>query len=236
MAVLRIRLLSVRIAVALAAAILTWPLSIACGSGGNTTQSTSVHAPSSANRDRLLSGAYDIGKARTSAIRSSEETSAPVKTILQDGKLEFAEYESAVLAMLSCVKSTGASIRDRDPALSSRGLYTWLISSSTEKGDLGKQIDFCFERELGIIDLLWKEHLAPSETDVQNAMQELSACLKQAGLGDRIPESRLPRDFQTIPRSLALAGDDSAIPVYVACARAAQDQFGLIGFVGESPE
>ena len=67
-------------------------------------------------------------------------------------------------------------------------------------------------------------------------MQELSVCLTQAGLGNQVPESRLPRDFQTIPRSLARAGHDSAIPVYVACARAAQDQFGLIGFVGESLE
>lgn len=234
MAVLRVRSLSIRIAVALAAAILTWPLSTACGSDKGNTQSTSVHAPSSANRDRVLSGAYDIGKARTSAIRASAETSAPIKAALQDGKLEFAEYESAVLAMLSCVKSTGASIRDRDPALSSRGLYTWLISWSVAKGDLSKKVDACFESELGIIDLLWKENVAPSETDVQNAVQELTDCLQRSGLGDRIPESRQLRDFQHIPRSLAESGNDAAIPTYVACARVAQDQFGLIGFIGES--
>ena len=232
MTVLSIRSFSVRIAAGCSAAILIWLLYAACGSE-ETKDSPRISAPASENRGRVASDAYDIGVTRASLIASDQDTSEQIKGIVRDHKVEFAEYESAVLSALSCVKASGAHIRDRDPVLNVRGLYTWLMSWP-QNVDLSKQTAACFESDLGITDLLWKEHVSPSERDVQTAMQEMAACLQQSGLGDQVPESRLPQDFQRIPRNLALAGNESAIPAYVACARAAQDQFGLIGFIGES--
>ena len=113
MPVLTIRSISVRVAVALATATLTWPLFSACGEDGDNNDSGEVGVPSSTRRDPSFYGHYDIGEARALAILASDETSPVVKVFLKDRKLEFAEYEAAVLAMLSCVSTTGASIRDR---------------------------------------------------------------------------------------------------------------------------
>lgn len=205
------------------------------GCGHSSNNDSDQHQSDSNNRAQITS--YEFGISRANQISRDPATSDAVKKKLADGVITFTEYESAVLSMLSCVKDTGASIRQRDPVLSSRGLYTWGISWQISKGDLSDEVFACEQRELGIIDLLWKEHVAPSEQDVQHAMKEMASCLSSSGLGELVPpNSPQPRDFQTIPRTLAAAGRDQDIPWYVTCARQVQDTFGLIGFIGESAD
>mgnify|MGYP006915173715 CR=1 FL=1 len=204
---------------------------------GHSPNKDSDNGQPRTNNRRQVASSYEFGKSRANQITRDMATSEAVKKKIADGVITFTEYESAVLSMLSCVEDAGASIRQRDPVLSSRGLYTWGISWQISKGDLSDKVFACEQRELGIIDLLWKEHVAPSEQEVQQAMQEMAACLSSSGLGTLVPpNSPQPRDFQAIPRTLAGAGRDDDIPRYVSCARQVQDTFGLIGFIGESAE
>lgn len=207
---------------------------IGCGRSSNNDPD---NPQSQTNNRGQVASSYDFGKSRANQISRDAATSEAVKKKVADGVITFAEYESAVLSMLSCVEDAGASVRQRDPVLSSRGLYTWGISWQISKGDLSDKVFACEQRELGIIDLLWKEHVAPSEQEVQQAMKEMASCLSGSGLGALVPpNSPQPRDFQTIPRTLAAGGRDQDILRYVTCARQVQDAFGLIGFIGESAE
>jgi hypothetical protein len=179
---------------------------------------------------------YDFGMARADLIAAAPETSGPVREAAMDGVLTFAEYESSVLSMIACVEAQRAFVRPDDPHLSSRGLYTWLIGWPAGKGQPPDTIAGCIETELGILDLLWKEYLAPSETETRAAMKDMANCLEANGMADLVPESLSPSEFQRIPVQLAAAGRDAAIPLHFKCAHVVQDRFGLIGFAEEGNE
>ena len=193
--------------------------------------------PSASNRSAFSGEAVAIERDRVAQILADPEVSESVRAAVEDGALTFAEYEAAVLSLMSCFDGAGINSRAHDPVLNSRGLYVWSLNWQTALGDRSEALLGCLDKELGILDLIWKEHVAPSERDVQEAMKQMADCLVQAGLADQVPtSSQLPRDFQIIPRNLTVSGRDAQIPDYVACARSAQDNFGLIGFIGESPE
>lgn len=216
------------VAVAIAAATL-----IACSSSPSAEPNEQ-----DGRRERISNGEheglrYEFGLSRGRQIAADEATSPVIRDAVSDGVLTFAEYESAVLNMIACVEEQGAFVRESDPALSSRGLYTWLIGWPNERGDLSSQVLSCTANELGILDLLWKEFLAPSEEEVRAGMREMADCLRSSGLGDLVPDSLAPSDFQRIQVQLAVSGRDSEIPTYRTCAKSVQAEFGLIGFVEE---
>jgi hypothetical protein len=206
----------------------------ACGSdSADGPPRRSVDSP---GREEVAGLAYDFGEARARAITSDPSTPEPVRLVLEDGVLTFPEYESAVLSMIQCVEGAGARVRDRDPVLNFRGLYVWGISWANEKGDISQAVLACVQNELGLLDLLWKEFVAPSESEVQMAMKNMAECMGRADMRQYIPQDLRPAEFQRVPIQLATAGRDGDIPVFVSCARQVQDEYGLIGFIGESAE
>lgn len=221
----RLRSPSRRTASLICAAVLL-ALSAACGGGTKEPPRQHARPPEAVSLDSV-----QIGTERTRAILADPMTSPPVKKIASDGKVTFVEYESAVLAMMDCTERVGASFRPEDPQLTSRGLYLWGISWQHDKGDLSEAVGNCNLTELGVVELLWKEHLMPSEAEIQSAVRLLAECMRANGLEAWIPESSQPADFLKVHRDAFINSNTTVLAAYDSCAKGVSEQYGLDGLV-----
>lgn len=161
-------------------------------------------------------------------------TSVSQAAILRDGKITFAEYESAVFGMPSCVKNAGTGISfamiDANgevqdvsgPVLDTRGRYQYAFNYPSNIELNERVISTCKTEYLDRVEFFWAEHVAPTRRDIDDARAALAACMRAGG--EMVPENASREDFvQYLQRPT---------PVYTVCARRISDEFALPGFGG----
>lgn len=211
-------------------------LCIGCEPGESSQANSPARTPSSSASPKSLNYAgvvAAIPEADARAIAADSRTGDDVKRIVADSRITFDEYEGAVLAGIACARAAGAGFRPDDPRLSVRGVYTWSAKIPGVPGasDVIAQVEDCRDKNLGIVELYWKQAVAPTEVETRGAMGALAECMKQGGIEGWVPDGLVPADFQALPSRMP----PSDRLVYVQCARVVQDAWGLIGFVGEAP-
>lgn len=137
---------------------------------------------------------------------------------LQDGKLTYEEYESAVLATVQCLRDRGVVI-SVEPRRASGNLLQFAWASTAETDAAGwPAYESCYREHQALIDLLWSQQNQPSEETVQRARAALADCLREAG--EDLPENPASADF----RRLAIAGH----PAVFACQHKITTEFDLV--------
>jgi hypothetical protein len=116
--------------------------------------------------------------------------------LLEDGALTFAEYESATFSTISCLEEGGIQVIHVEPAavrslesqqpgprLTKRGRYEFIVKIPAGQ-DLQAQTrneTRCREEFSSLVDLLWAEHLTPTEEELQALRDAVADCLRQQG-------------------------------------------------------
>lgn len=194
-----------------------------CGSGPR-------EAPDASKPTAPAFSAFTFDASRLSA---APDLSSFQRSILEDGELTFAEYERATLGFLSCVEDGGVIVRhvegDRyaeGPELTSRGQYRFSLYLPNRDGKPATVDEMrgletrCGVEFTTVIQQLWAEHIAPSETELAAAREALALCLRAEGF--EIPEPPSSEDF----------GAAASSPAYATCSSAVAEQFGIPGFGG----
>lgn len=199
----------------------------ACSSGDSTGGASTSAVGSSALE-------VHINHQRVQQVLDDPGTSDEIKAVLADDTLKFPEYEASVLAAVDCVKAAGGSVAKGDPRLNRRGLYSFVPGWPVEHPEVQGKVMQCMSEHVGVLDFFWKELVSPSAKDIADAMGMMKLCMQEAGLGDLVPKSGAPQDFQKLVRSIAV--DEPKLRAYIQCAKAAEDQYGLIGFAPYTPD
>lgn len=167
------------------------------------------------------------------ALLANPDLAEDAKARIRDNTISFADYESAVLSAMQCMRDAGATFRADDPVLSARGVYTWhaRIPGSPTDTSAVERSQRCVEDHINLIELYWKQTVQPSQRETMGAMKEMGDCMRSTGLAEFVPSTLDINDFIPIPQRLT----PQARAGYVACARAVQDRWGLIGFISEAP-
>lgn len=169
-----------------------------------------------------------ISADRVREIQTDSSTSAFQREALQDGVLTFAEYESAVLQMASCVEDSGGEVK---LDLNVRGGYKHIISYPIDRTDVAAAVQKCVTDSLSVIEQLWAEVTAVPELDLQTAMVEMRTCLIDRGFPDP-PVTSEPSDFRLYMRTLNSRGEfsEERMTEYQECAQRVEDKWGLSYF------
>lgn len=142
---------------------------------------------------------------------------------LQDGKLTYEEYESAVLATVKCLRDRGVVISVEPRRVAGNRIEFAYASNDATDDAASSAYDACYRDYQTLVDIVWFQQNQPSEETVQRARQALAACLREAGAD--LPEHPTAADF----RQLALAGNQS-LP---GCQQKTSSEFDLPdGFIG----
>ena len=203
-------------------------VTLACGTEGESQPNNGVQ-PSSPSPiiDGLRNLRIDVGEGRRNAVLGDDSVSGEVKTVLSDGVITFAEYESSVLAMAECVTSAGGVFYKTDqPKLNWRGLYTYSTGFPESIPGAQAAVAGCMERHVGLLDLFWKELTNPTEEEEQIAMNDLAECMKSMGLEKEIPELRRRDDFEMLGPKLS----EDQRGLYMSCAQRVAAEHALAYF------
>ncbi len=143
------------------------------------------------------------------------------RAIIEDGVVTFAEYESAMYAVMACVEAHGIEIvggLTADPSGKQLGFATRLGMDFEEARENGRKTQQCHNQYAGVVTMLWAFQNQPTEQQRQEARAALDACLREAGAP--LPEDPAPQDF------FGLVHD------YAPCFEQVQREFGIPNFVG----
>lgn len=172
----------------------------------------------------LASLHIDIGPGRRAAVLRDPATSDEIRQVLEDGVITFPEYEASVLAMAACVRDVGGVFsRPDQPRLSWRGLYTYSTGFPEAVPGAQAAVSGCVERNVGVLDLFWKELTNPTQNEEEEAMNALAACMRSMGLGDEVPDGRRRDDFDMLGPKLS--EDNRAL--YWGCAQRIGEEYAL---------
>ncbi len=172
----------------------------------------------------LASLHIDIGPGRRAAVLRDPATSDEIRQVLEDGVITFPEYEASVLAMAACVRDVGGVFsRPDQPRLSWRGLYTYSTGFPEAVPGAQAAVAGCVDRHVGILDLFWKELTNPTKAEELQAMNALAACMREFGLGDRVPEGRNRDEFEMLGPQL----NEDQRGLYMSCAQRIGEEYAL---------
>lgn len=189
-------------------------------------------------------GVFVLPAGQLAAAMDQEDLSSYQRDLIEDGRLTFAEYEAAAFATVDCLERAGYTVfhvpgeleHDRTnatpgPGLSARGRYKFDVgAASSERAGLLEASGRCRAEYFDLLDLIWAEHTAPSEQDLQRGRAMIGACLRDKGL--TIPDN--PSQQELFVHAWPPDGDGQGQPVaeYWDCAKRAADELGLTGFIG----
>lgn len=204
----------------------------ACHSPGETTHEPASSSTQESGRSSSRFKDVEIPSAVLKAI--SPDTPEQQLRLLKDGRLTFAEYESAVLAMAACVQRSHLGIRFAQPTedgavevtagpfLNVRGRYEYGFLYYGPISDSERVIRECRDNELTMVENFWIESVAPAQSDYDTARVALAQCMKERGepvQGDDLRASFA--EYRLHPT-----------PAYWQCCWRIQSDFGLPGFSG----
>lgn len=140
---------------------------------------------------------------------------------LSDGQLDSHEYEAAVRATVACVEQAGPRLTvPLEPT--NRGRYELSFQYSVDSPAGADAIEACRTEYLSVIDLLWAQHSAPSQSELQAARRSLAACLSRSGVpGAENAGDEYYRQMRSQPTA-----------EFVRCAEQIQKEYDLPGFAG----
>lgn len=215
------------------------------GEGANRVPGGTVE-PSIAGGPHDEFGVFVLAPGQLAAAMNQEGISAYQKNLIQDGRLTFAEYESAAFATVDCLEKAGFTVfhvsgeleYDRSqatpgPGLSARGRYKFDAGAApSQRAELAEASGQCRAEYFDLVDLLWAEHTAPSEQDLQLGREMIAACLREKGL--LVPDNPSQQELFVLawPPDGDGQGRGQPVPVYWDCAKRAADELGLGGFIG----
>jgi hypothetical protein len=101
--------------------------------------------------------------------------------ILADSKVDFSEYESAILAAMSCVESEGFETRGPFESLGGRGLGFDAVVPDSAQVEYDRVLDDCEQEYLYPLVYVYNEQIAPSEADIQRGDEIVLECVRALG-------------------------------------------------------
>lgn len=219
-----------------------------CGGDGPNSdpEGNGTGVPPATNTESGVFGLFVLAPGQLAQAMSSDTVSAYQKNLIQDGRLTFAEYEAAALATVDCLEKAGYAVfhvpgeleynralATPGPGLSARGRYTFDIGAdpSNRAGLLNDSVR-CRAEFFDLVDLLWAEHTAPTEHDLQLGRAMIGACLRGKGLS--VPENPSQKELfvHAWPPDGDGQGRGQPVADYWDCAKEAADELGLTGFIG----
>ena len=104
------------------------------------------------------------------------------RDILADGRLTLAEYESAQLAQVGCLRDAGFTIVG-EAKLNGLFLYRYTVAASTDPSVHSKSLGDCKREYTNVIDMVWAEVSQPMVQGVIRESRTLMAeCYRDSGL------------------------------------------------------
>lgn len=158
-------------------AALSVPAGAACGDDGGADD------PSRA-LERELREAAPAG-----IIPPGVEVSGYQREVFADGVVEYAEYEEAVLRTVACMRDAGLVVADPAPSAGGRFLeysYEVVAGSEAELPAATAEADAayvrCYVEFESLVGEAWLRQTAPSEEELDAALEGLAGCLRDAGV------------------------------------------------------
>ena len=155
------------------------------------------------------------------ALRSS---TAFQREVLSDGKLDYAEYESAVLATMSCLRNAGVEIVD-GPTRAPGERLNFVFKGGPTREDADRVNDVyqrCYREYQDIVDIVWAQQHQPTEVELNEARQALARCLREAGVA--VPDPAASEDLGAIARG--------GNPHFGPCSARISEQYDIPDFGG----
>lgn len=161
---------------------------------------------------------------------SISDTSAFQRQILSTDRLQFSDYESAILRTFDCFAEFG--LRAQDVKLNARQQYSWGVTNADGSyfptdADLENAqivIERCRREYSDLVEARWRQQTAPSQAELLVARRTLADCLR--GRGYDLTAEPSNDEF----RALATKPDPGV--GYRECIVRVQTEFGLPGFIG----
>lgn len=113
------------------------------------------------------------------------------RRFLEDGVVTFEEYELAFFNMIACVQGKGVNVSD--VTLSPRRRYEFQASAPVGQiEDFPGVMNSCRSQYFNEVDRLWSRHTAPTQSEVDEVVREVLACMRAEGAD--IPETASRED------------------------------------------
>lgn len=163
-------------------------------------------------------------------------------SLISDGELTFAEYESAVLSTVKCFADNGIEITPYphnhemgQPGplhMNKRGRYEYLPFLTQDNYEQKVKVaTTCQATYSATIEPLWAEHAVPTQAEMQGARDEIANCLRSSGR--EVPDHPGSQELLAIafpPDGIPKPGFPE--PVYRACAEQTATDYDMEGFMG----
>lgn len=144
--------------------------------------------------------------------------------LLADGRLSFAEYRTAMLAYLGCIREEGGTVAG-PPTLTSRGRLKPEVAFHGGDPEVSVSIErSCHAKWFALPDQLWSMHTSPREEVLQAARVALAACLRAAGFED-VPAN--PARGELVKYWPSQGG--VPVEVFYPCQADVERQFDMVG-------
>jgi hypothetical protein len=125
------------------------------------------------------------------------------QTILEDGKVSYAEYEQAYDATVSCMRDAGLVVVGPFAIMANRYLtYTVRDGAGVDSAMVG-----CEERYLDYVGAVWSEQQLPTGEEAERVLDDYIDCLQ--GLGLEVPKDASLQDVEDVAGA---ANGDTAYP------------------------
>lgn len=122
-------------------------------------------------------------------LQQGHELSAREAKVLEDRKVSFAEYESAVMRYRACVVEAGFAL-DEFRFSESESLYVWTIGEEALRSEAVQQCEAEFE----LIDALWQAQVdTANEPRREERRALIENCVKKSG--HEVPAGKNYPDF-----------------------------------------
>jgi hypothetical protein len=129
---------------------------------------------------------------------SPEDVPEPQLSVLSDGEVTRAEYDSAVAATVSCIEREGLLVLnlEYDPELQQLGFG---MTGSDSDEDIDRIYSSCSHEYDEFVSWAWVVAHQPSEDEVQLILERVGSCL--AAKGYSLPESPAQVDINDVIES-----------------------------------
>lgn len=157
------------------------------------------------------------------------DSSAFQRALLSDGVLTYAEYETAVLATVQCLRDRGVSIVT-EPHAAPGNVIAFEFGGSTqfsgeasdrENEEARLAYEDCYHEHQDVVDLAWARQNQVDQRTLEGARAALRRCLHEAGI-EGVPENAKGRDFQPFQHFEA----------FPRCQDSVAREFNIAGFGG----
>ena len=163
--------------------------------------------------------------------------------LLADGRLTFSEYEKAIFGAVRCEEAAGFKILAYPeqgkpgrpgPELTARGEYQYLPipPDDGDQANLRAALAGCESEYVSVLRPMWADHVAPTQSDMQAARDDIARCLRSHGVkapshpsGEELMKLAFPPD--------GVAYAPRPEQPYLGCASEVAARLALPGYLGQ---